>query len=124
MSVSTKECINQYEKVKLLFDYTKFHIGLYTTLGSILVALFASGKAQFQFYTPALWVSIGFIALAGFAGGVIASTLPDCDSLEQFFKERIGPWGLEWFSGLNWTRIEHTAFWIGLFAGLTSFALG
>jgi len=25
--------LQPYEKVKLLFDYTKFHIGLYTTLG-------------------------------------------------------------------------------------------
>jgi hypothetical protein len=112
-----------YEKVKLLFDYTKYHISVYTTLGTILMGVLGlHNNITLTFCAPLLWVSIGFIAVAGLAGGIIASTLPEKDSLNEFFCQRTGFWGVHVLSGRTWTRIEHTAFWAGLIAGLISFA--
>src|ERR1700730_14156901 len=114
---------NDFEKVKLLFDYTKYHIGIYTTLGTILVAaLGLHDNIILKFCGPLLWVSIGFIAVAGLAGGIIASTLPESNRLDDFFTQPTGFWGVHFLTGRTWTRIEHTAFWIGLIAGLISFA--
>jgi len=39
----------ELEQLKLLFDYTKFHIGLYTTIATIMAALIASNDALFKF---------------------------------------------------------------------------
>jgi hypothetical protein len=117
-----KKAATDYEKVKTLFDYTKFHIGLYTTIGAILVA--AIGTKAIPFRPLALWTCIILIGVAGFAGGVVASTLPGCNSLTQFLKDPVGPWDIKLFScsGQTWTRIEHTAFWLAIIVGLISFA--
>ena len=118
------EPLKEYEKVKLLFDYTKYHIGIYTSLGTIAVAaLGLHDNVTFKFCGLLLWLSIGFIAVAGLAGGIIASTLPEKNSLEQFFTQATGFWGVHFLSGRTWTRIEHTAFWVGLIAGLISFLM-
>ena len=57
------------------------------------------------------------------AGGIIASTLPESDSLPRFFALRTGPWGWKLLSGRAWTMVEHTAFWVGLIVGLTAFLI-
>jgi hypothetical protein len=121
--VSDKEKLD-YDKVKTLFDYTKFHIGIYITLGGTLVA--AIGTKVINFWVPILWGSIIALAVAGFAGGVIASSLPWCNSLREFEKTKTGPWGWEktLAYGLTWTRIEHTAFWVAIGAALISLAVG
>jgi hypothetical protein len=119
---------HDYEKIKLLFDYTKYHIGIYTTLGTILIGVLGlhlglNDKSPLQFCGLFIWVSIGFIAIAGMAGGIIASTLPESDSLPRFFALRTGPWGWKLLSGRAWTMVEHTAFWVGLIVGLTAFLI-
>jgi hypothetical protein len=70
VSVQDNDKVKQdYEKVKLLFDYTKFHIGIYTGLGGILIAaLGLHDNITLKFYGGVLWISIGFIAIAGLAG--------------------------------------------------------
>lgn len=109
-----------YEKVKLLFDYTKFHIGLYATVGSGILTVF---KLNVFHVNPwPLRISVVLIAVAGWAGGIIASTLPECGSLEEFFAARTGFWGVPMFSGRTFTKIEHTAFWLGLISGVIAFA--
>jgi hypothetical protein len=122
----------EYEKVKTLFDYTKFHIGIYLTLGTILVAVLDVGTKMSPYqsrFTVRKWpliLAIIFILFAGFAGGVIASTLPEYESVGLFFESKVGFWvmellDIEILSGRDWTRIEHTAFWIGIFWGLVAF---
>jgi hypothetical protein len=117
--------MNEYEQVKLLYDYTKFHIGIYVTLGTILIA--ALNAYVLKYWAPALWLGIACIGVAGLAGGVIASTLPERTSLKDqtdgFFKKKTGFWGIEPWSGRAWTRIEHAAFWLGIVSGLGSFAV-
>jgi hypothetical protein len=120
----TSDAAHDYEKVKLLFDYTKYHIGIYITLGTILVGVLGlHDKTPLHFCGLFIWMSIGFIAIAGLAGGIIASTLPESDSLPRFFALRTGPWGLKLLSGRAWTMVEHTTFWVGLVVGLTAFLI-
>jgi hypothetical protein len=113
----------EYEMVKTLFDYTKFHIGIYVSLGTILATLLNANFKILPHRKYPLGISIIFIAVAGFAGGVIASTLPECRSLDQFFKMNIAPLDIEelMISGRCWTRIEHTTFWIGTIFGIVAF---
>jgi hypothetical protein len=90
------------------------------------LGLYEKEHSPLQFCGLLLWFSIAFIAVAGLAGGVIASTLPEMDSLTGsggFFSQRTGPWG--WkplsMSGRAWTRVEHTAFWIALLVAVAAF---
>jgi hypothetical protein len=121
MALGPRTFSEDYDRIKLLFDYTKWHIGIYTTLGTLMVTII--GWERLTLYVPLLWLSLSFIGLAGLSGGVIASTLPECDTLEEFFRSPTGFWGLHWLSGRTWTRIEHTAFWMGVLAGVAAFAL-
>jgi hypothetical protein len=95
--------------LELLFDYTKFHIGVYLTLAAAYITV---------------WPAVIFIIIAGFAGGVIASSITQTKSVsvESFLKEQTGPWGTTWFTGKWWTYIEHTSFWIGIACVVLSFA--
>jgi hypothetical protein len=112
-----------YDQVKTLYDYTKFHIGLYLTLGTVLAAALSAKESPVHLWHPAIWAAVGFIALAGMAGGIVASTLPGCRSLREFHEKPIGPWELKLFTGKTWTRIEHTSFWLGIIAGVISIAV-
>ncbi len=120
----------------LLFDYTKFHIGLYLTLASAYITV-TSVKVGDRFALPLNWkfVIAAMIAfmLAGFAGGVIVSSItqcygiaPDCKSTASFLKKPIGPWDVErlWFGAKYWTYLEHTSFWTGLALAFVSFIRG
>ena len=75
------------EQIKLLFDYTKFHIGLYTTLAGALVAALGSSFAE-DVISWALGLGILLIALAGLCGGVVASSLPDLMSRSALRNEK------------------------------------
>jgi hypothetical protein len=72
-----KEKDLEFERLKLLFDYTKFHIGLYTTVATIFGGLIAaSDTVPFTFYPQLLFASVICICIAGIAGGTIASSIP------------------------------------------------
>lgn len=122
--------------LELLFDYTKFHIGLYLTLASAYITV-ASVKVGDQLALSLDWsfviAAMFAFMLAGFAGGVIVSsitqcygTAPDCKSTARFLEMPIGPWDLRsvWLPARLWTYIEHTAFWLGLMLAFLSFVLG
>jgi hypothetical protein len=103
--------MKQLEQLKLLFDYTKFHIGLYTALATIVAALVASKESLFQFDSRLMGAAIGFICIAGLAGGVIASSIPHYQRYDRFWDDRIGPMRWKALKAEYWTYIEHTAFW-------------
>jgi hypothetical protein len=107
-----------------LFDYTKFHIGLYTTLAAAYIALMTSAYGE-KFLIPNLnlvLVAVAMFVLAGFAGGIIASSCTHYWSFDTLMTRRIFPFIDGWgFRGITWTRIEHTAFWIGIGAAIFSF---
>ena len=108
-----------------LFDYTKFHIGLYLTLTASYVAV-ASVKTGDNLYfsiRPCLfWPAVAFFVVAGVAGGVIASSITQTKarSTERFLSETLGPWSTKLLSARTWTWIEHTAFWAALLLALFS----
>ena len=113
----------EYEKVKILFDYTKFHIGVYISLGIILVAALNSSSNYLPHRRFSVVIAIIFTAAAGLAGGTIATTLPECSSLDQFFEMKFAPLEMNSLSlsGRWWTRVEHTMFWIGIMFGFGAF---
>lgn len=113
-----------FEKAKLLFEYTKFHIGMYTTIATIIVGGMNIQKLKPNICAPMLCLAIGFIAVAGMSGGVIASTLTQMASHDEFWRAEIGPIHLKWFKGETWTYIEHVAFWLGAGSVVLAFLFG
>jgi hypothetical protein len=82
---SPADGVNDMERLKMLFEYTKFHIGLYGTLVAALIAFAGSKFADpWQRSLPLVWVGIVAILVAGWAGGVIAGTLPQRMSFADF----------------------------------------
>lgn len=103
------------EQVKLLFDYTKFHIGLYSTFATAVLALLSGQFAkQWSICMPLLALSLLPIAVAGVAGGVIASSLPHLVGSADVRIAKIGPLHCERWKLRYWTYAEHLAFWLAL----------
>lgn len=121
---------NELEKVKMLLDYTKFHIGLYISLFAAIVAFLSSELGP----SPGSWLSYGFFGgvvlftLAGMCGGVIGSYAVGYDSYSDLMKnedKKIGPSLFKWVkaTGDTWATSEHRFFWLGVLVVLVSFGL-
>ena len=115
--------LDEFERLKLLFDYTKFHIGLYATLLTLLVALtgFQSNGPLRQMYQPAMRYTIAFLLVAGFCGGIIAGHIPEQTSFTEFWEKKIGPWHFKVLRTYWWARAEHLAFWVGILITVVAF---
>lgn len=108
---------NDLEQLKLLFDYTKFHIGLYTSVATVFGgAIAARQTAGFEFSSALLMLAITFICIAGLAGGIIASSLTRWRGYSAFWSKsnRIGPFNTHWMTVENWSFVEHTSFWLAI----------
>ena len=106
----------EFEKLKLLFDYTKLHIGFYIVIAGIFAGLIsASARAPTNFLFPFsrgwLIAAVALIAVAGFAGGVLLSSMCHERSLAEFWTRRIRPFWFGWLPSEYWTYIEQVAFW-------------
>jgi hypothetical protein len=98
------------EQIKLLFEYTKFHIGMYSTFATAVLALLAGEFAEgWSICEPLLAWSLLPIALAGIAGGVIASSLPHLYGRSDIREADIGPLWFEKWKLKGWTYVEHGA---------------
>jgi len=106
-----------------LYDYTKFHIGIYLSAAGGLAALIsaAAGSAGRQAYLASLvgapWAlvtSFGFMVLAGVAGAVVATSAIESAQYVTFSTTKQGAYGLKPFSGKTWVTIEHGCFWLSL----------
>jgi hypothetical protein len=116
------------KSLEMLYDYTKFHIGVYLTLTAsyITVATAKVGGSQLLELHPFfLWLAVVAFMVAGFAGGVIVSSLTQRigGSSIDFLEKKIGPWNWKTIHGKarKWTYVEHTSFWIGLISAFLSF---
>ena len=100
-------------QLKNLLDYTIFHIGAYISLFSALVA-FLSFRKPTGFPYILIIASIVLLVIAGAAGGVIGSNIPNYAKWSDFSTVTIGPWGTKVFAVTvtSWARIEHGAFWL------------
>jgi len=103
------------EQVKLLYDYSKFHIGLYSALIVALIGLAkVGGRAAIE--GPGrvcVYVTAGLFLLAAMAGGTIASTISQ-NSAAVVNNEEIGPFRFRRYTALKWAAIEHSLFWLGV----------
>jgi hypothetical protein len=105
------------EKLKLLMDYTIFHVGVYITLSTLLISLL--GLKGFKEHTvllrPYLVWTLGCFIVAGALGGLIAGSLPYYENFSELQEAKLGPWFLPGIIPFRWcANLEHTAFWLGI----------
>jgi large-conductance mechanosensitive channel len=112
------------EQVKLLFDYTKFHITVYTTLAGVLLTFSASDFAK-QRAVPVGYVygAIACIVVAGIAAGIVAASLPALTGQLDFWNVKTGPYKSSLLTLRSWTFVEHTFFWLAVFMIVLAFVL-
>ena len=112
------------EKLNRLFEYTKFHIGLYTAIVAVFAGLVGSKeKIVFVFDIRWLIVAVVFMCVAGAAGGVLMSSMCHANSMSEFWNSRLGPLWFKWWRAETWTYIEHIAFWIAIACALIAFLM-
>jgi hypothetical protein len=117
---------NELEKLKMLLEYTKFHLGLYLSLLAAIVAFLSTELGPPPGSTAArlLFASVLLFALAGGFGGIIGASSVAYDSYTEFMKTRVGPWGVPLMEARTCASLEHSVFWIGvivMLAGLWLF---
>jgi hypothetical protein len=111
------------EQVKLLFDYTKFHIGLYSTLATVVISILVSQRtAKWPIWPESLTLAVLCLVSAGLAGGVIASSLPHLFGCYDVKNVLIGPIMCEHWPLVFWTYVEHCAFWAAVFFVILAFS--
>jgi hypothetical protein len=104
------------EQLKVLMEYTKFHIGLYTTLCTLLIGVMGLEglKDRSAPMLPYLLFALISFATAGAFGGLVGSSLPNYKTWESFMSAKLGPWFYPKLIPAPWAAsAEHTAFWVG-----------
>jgi hypothetical protein len=104
------------DQLKALMDYTKFHIGLYTTLCTVLIAVMGLDglRGQAPRMLPYFLGSLICFAIAGMFGGLVGSSLPRFKTWTEYRAARLGPWFLpNLIPAPAAASAEHTAFWLG-----------
>lgn len=120
---------HDFDQLKLLFDYTKFHIGVYATLVSLLIGFISLGPASLHpiQHLCLAATTVAFV-LAGACGGVVASNIPNLSGMEDFRNSDLGTAWLfpNWLrmKGPKWATLEHLFFWIGIIIALVGLVPG
>jgi hypothetical protein len=124
------------ERLKLLYDYEKFHIGLYGAMitgFSVILKGWSQDLAPFMIW--ALVLVILSLLVAAICGAILASSVIDVygnyelwnsntsASLNSFWTKKIGPYKWGWCRAQTFWRVGHTAFWIAVFLAVGSFLL-
>jgi hypothetical protein len=113
------------EQVKLLFEYTKFHITAYGTTATLLIGICASSIASsVRLDAEYLIAAVACILAAGVAAGIVAASMPECTSKADFWSWQTGPYNLSLLTIRSWTYVEHTSFWLAVFFVILSFCAG
>ena len=118
------------ERIKLVYDYTKFHVGLYATLLTAILAIFTFGFGEVQsaslfVFGVEVRVAVALLAIAalfgiaGIAGAVVASSIVydpnwyglfDVSGTRDFDHKwtayRVPIW--------IWAKAEHWVFWLAM----------
>lgn len=111
------------KQLERLYDYTKFHVGIYLSAAGGLAALIttaAAGKFEQSFLKSvighpwALAIAFIFMVGAGAAGGIIATSTIESKTYLEFTGTRQGAYGIKPFLGKTWVTIEHACFWLSL----------
>ena len=91
-------------------DYTKFHIGVYLTLGTAGITLIKLNLINVCDMLP----GVGLLFIAGAAGGIIASSIPEHSSWESFISSKLEIFGKKTKGYYVWSKVEHYAFWAAI----------
>lgn len=123
------------DQLKTLFEYTKWHIGLFAGLITVLIAVLHLYGAELSLYMRlVVLASLVFFVLAGGAGGIVVSGIPFYQEFEVFMKSKLLPirkWddikvndtrrsdllntkSTKCLTGKWWYHLEHLMFWIGI----------
>jgi hypothetical protein len=111
------------KRLERLYDYTKFHIGVYLSAATGLTGLIGSiadkKAGQFLFdlvgAPPFLGLALVFMVLAGACGGVVATSITESRSFDAFWTKPQGPsWRRDGPLGKRWVEAEHLFFWASL----------
>lgn len=111
-------------RLERLYDYTKFHIGIYLSAAAGLAALISAAAditGGRQHYIAALFgahwaVAASFVLMvfAGISGAIVATSAIESDTYQTFTLSDQGAYGFKPFSGKTWVTIEHACFWLSL----------
>jgi hypothetical protein len=124
--------MDEDHRLARLYDYTKFHIGVYLASAGAMVTI-AGSRDGAEFFKNLiesqnlLYASIIAMVVAGISGGVIASSCTMAHSFDQLWHAKTGPSLLRpLMTGERWAQLEHAAFWVSaiLFVCAVFFKLG
>jgi hypothetical protein len=117
------------KRLERLYDYTKFHIGIYLSFAGGLAALIgslANDKAAAFFVAlvgSPLLVGIALLLMmaAGACAGIVASSIAESRTFTEFSDAPQGPsWLRRGPTGRTWVALEHGFFWGSLIFILAS----
>jgi hypothetical protein len=105
-----------------LYDYTKFHIGLYTTVlgGAVAILISDPFKGLAPIWSGLILAAALFFAFAGLFGGIVAASTPNAPSYKSFMQTPTGPFGKPIAKPEKWIQAEHVSFWFGVFLVLVA----
>jgi hypothetical protein len=121
------------KRLERLYDYTKFHIGIYLSAAAGISTLLGSEKTSWflaalitQNNKIPLYFALGFMILAGMCGGVVASSTIEHKEFKDFWDEPQGPQSIPLLraNGSSWAAWEHFFFWVSLLLLSLSVAWG
>ncbi|CAH1203104.1 conserved hypothetical protein [Candidatus Nitrotoga sp. BS] len=112
--------MNDDKRLERLYDYTKWHIGIYLSVAGALTAavgyLAEENKtrnlAPYVGSPKLLLAAVIFMFLAGVCGAVIASSSTECKTYDELWLCKQGPYGLRLMPGRVWAMFEHSFFWL------------
>ena len=124
------------ERLKLLYDYEKFHIGLYGALMAGFITVLKWSDNLDQTLVRAIVIAILCLLVAAFCGAILASSVIDIynnyglwpsgigqeSDLRNFWEKRIGPLDIKLFQAKVWWFFGHTAFWIAILIFICTFS--
>ncbi|WP_128003619.1 hypothetical protein [Piscinibacter defluvii] len=121
------------ERLERLYEYTKFHIGIYLSAAAGVATLLGSEHAGWfisQLVTEKnrhfLYVGLTLMIFAGMCGGVVASSTIEHRRFEDFWNELQGPQSVPLLQvhGRTWAMYEHLFFWCSVLTLAASIAFG
>jgi heme A synthase len=114
-------------QLKMLFDYTVFHIGLYVSLVTALLAAMNFHESQKRYLL--LLVPLGLLVGAGACGGIVGSSISNYTKYSEsdpakspgFMESTYESFGVN-TTFRKWVTYEHRFFWSAVVAAVVVFA--
>lgn len=109
------------KRLERLYDYTKFHIGIYLSFAGGVATLLASKDSGWVVSSLIgnqylLYAAFALLVLAGMCGGMVATSITESKTYEEFWsRTHYPPTISRWRgTGQDWVNREHGFFWASL----------